>query len=79
VGECLTGKDIFLNPGTRVSYNGIKGSVECGVVIHCWFEEEISGYDCYVAFFGQKWPENKPDDVYVLRYAAISLEVMGSQ
>ena len=76
MGWGLSGKDVLLKPGTKVRFDGGENPVECGVVVHCWFEEEIGGYDCYVAFFGTRFPNDKPDEVYVLRYAAKSLEVI---
>lgn len=74
--------DRYLAPGTRVrldSYlNG--GDVltpEFGVVIHCWFSDEIAVFDCYVAFFGDAFPDGSPTEKpYVLRYAARSLTVL---
>ena len=50
---------------------------EFGVVVHCWMDEEIHAYDCYVAFFGAAIPTTKPrEKPYVLRYAATSLTVL---
>jgi hypothetical protein len=38
---------------------------------------EISGYDCYVAFFGPALASGKLEEKpYVLRYAASSLNVL---
>jgi hypothetical protein len=72
----------FISPGTRVcrlDYSG-EASVsepEYGVVIHCWHDAEICGYDCYVAFFGEAFPEGKlAEKPYVLRYAAVSLTTL---
>lgn len=48
---------------------------EVGVVIHLWIDPELGVEDAYVAFFGQEFPEGKPDQKpYVLRYFAGSLE-----
>jgi hypothetical protein len=47
----------FLPVGTRVRYDGLEeGGPEFGVIVHCWMNEEIGGYDCYVAFFGNEFP-----------------------
>ncbi len=68
----------FIAPGTPVRYDGLEeGGPEYGVVIHCWHDDEIGAYDCYVAFFGSALPAGKPDEKpYVLRYAASSLNVL---
>lgn len=68
----------YLSPGTKVQYDGGQdGGPECGIVVHCWMNEEIHGYDCYVAFFGQAFPVGKPSCIpYVLRYASVSLDVI---
>lgn len=68
----------YLAAGTLVRYDGIEdGGPEYGVVVHCWFDEELGGYDCYVAFFGNRHPVGKPaGKPYVLRYASTSLTVM---
>jgi hypothetical protein len=69
--------DRFLPPGTRVRYDGLnEGGPEYGVIVHCWDDAEIGGYDCYVAFFGSAVPAGKPEEKpYVLRYAATSLRL----
>jgi hypothetical protein len=65
--------DAFVPPGTAVRYDGSPEG-EFGIVVHCWHNEEIDGYDCYVAFLGPEVPSGKPDErPYVLRYAATSL------
>lgn len=71
----MSGTDEFLEPGARVRLlSGIDGSWEDGVVVHCWLDDEIGVYDCYIAFFGDAIPEGKPaEKPYVLRYAATSL------
>jgi hypothetical protein len=69
-------EDRYLAPGTRVSLDPAfgDGQVERGIVVHCWFDEEIASFDCYVAFFGAAIPVGRPvEQPYVLRYAAISL------
>lgn len=70
-------QDRFIPPGTRVRYDGLEeGGPEYGIVVHCWHEVEISGYDCYVAFFGPALASGKLEEKpYVLRYAASSLNV----
>ena len=67
--------DRYLEPGCRVRLiNHADGSSEDGIVVHCWWAEEIAAYDCYVAFLGQSIPEGRPHTKpYVLRYASISL------
>jgi len=69
----------YLTPGTLVRYDGlVEGGPEYGVVVHCWLDEEIDGYDCYVAFFGNLLPRGKPiEKPYVLRYASASLKIVG--
>jgi hypothetical protein len=70
--------DSFLPAGTKVRYDGHQeGGPEVGVVVHCWMSDEIGGYDCYVAFFGDEFPSGHPKQKpYVLRYAAFSLDVV---
>ncbi len=65
----------YLPPGTKVRYYGLEeGGPEYGIVVHCWLDEEINAYDCYVAFFGNHQPIGKPtEEPYILRYAATSL------
>ena len=71
---------LYLPPGTRVQYDGLSvedGGPEYGIVIHCWVNEEIEGYDCYVAFFGNAFPMGKPHEKpYILRYFSGSLTVL---
>ena len=68
----------YLPPGTPVRNDGLdEGGPEYGVVVHCWLEQEIDGYDCYVAFFGNEPPTGKPAKMpYILRYPTISLTVV---
>jgi len=68
----------YLPPGTAVRCDGlVEGGPEYGIVVHCWLDDEIGVYDCYVAFFGNQRPNGKPEEPpYVLRYAAISLKVV---
>lgn len=70
--------DCFLEPGTRVRRTNIGDEIsEEGVVVHCWFDDEIVAHDCYVAFFEGTIPAGKPSgQPYVLRYASTSLVVI---
>jgi hypothetical protein len=59
-----------------VRYGGGE-SPEYGIVVHCWFSDEIKEYDCYVAFFGHELPIGSPEKPpYILRYASVSLDVI---
>jgi hypothetical protein len=75
-------RDEFIAPGTRVRLDAFVNdddttTSEFGVVVHCWLDEEIGMFDCYVAFFGGSFPEGKPEEKpYVLRYGATSLAVL---
>jgi hypothetical protein len=69
-------KSQFIQAGTPVKFDGVETGPEYGVVVHCWYDDEIQDWDCYVAFFGAAMPTGKPSDVYVLRYASISLDVL---
>ena len=68
----------YLPPGTQVRYDGGEERVpEYGVVVHCWLNDELDVYDCYVAFFGDQRPTGKPKKLpYVLRYLSASLTVL---
>lgn len=73
-------QDRFLAPGTRVRRDSEwddheEVRPEFGVVVHCWKDEQIGTFDCYVAFFGfAGFPAAQPaEKPYILRYAAISL------
>ena len=70
--------DRYIRPGSKVRYDGLdEGGPEYGIIIHCWYDDELSGYDCYVAFFGSKLPSGKPGEKpYVLRYYASSLTMI---
>lgn len=73
------GEDRYLAPGTRVRrdahWNDSEHlTSEFGVVVHCWLDDEIGMFDCYIAFFGDTLPTGKPaEKPYVLRYAAWNL------
>jgi hypothetical protein len=71
-------EDRYIPPGTPVRFDGlVEGGPEYGVVVHCWHDDGIEMYDCYVAFFGSAFPSGKPEQKpYVLRYAAVSLNVV---
>lgn len=67
----------LIEPGTKVRHDGLEDGPEFGVVVHCWHEPEIGGYDCYVAFFGADFPAGRPNQKpYILRYAVASLQVL---
>jgi len=74
----------FLPAGTKVvreAYFNEDTSLtaEYGVIVHCWLNDEISAYDCYVAFFGTNPPSvQQGEKPYVLRYASESLKVLDS-
>lgn len=70
----------YYPPGTAVRHSGLEdGSVQYGIVVHCWLDEEIANCDCYVAFFGDQLPSGKPaEKPYILRYASVSLERVDS-
>ncbi len=76
-------EDRFIQAGTRVRLDSLVNdddapTSEFGVVVHCWLDDEIGVFDCYVAFFGAGFPNAKPSEKpYVLRYAATSLTVLG--
>lgn len=77
----LTKSNRFLAPGTRVCLDWVDDDgteePEFGVVIHCWLDPH-EFYDCLVAFFGSSFPEAYPETPpYVLRYASVSLGVIG--
>lgn len=67
----------YLPPGTHVRFGDHDREWEDGIVVHCWNDDEIGGYDCYVAFFGHGLPSGRPlEKPYILRYAASSLTVV---
>lgn len=74
------GVDRYLAPGTRVRRDAYVNdddtlTSEFGVVVHCWMDEGMGVFDCYIAFFGDVFPDGVPtEEPYVLRYAAIGLE-----
>lgn len=69
--------DRYLAPGTRVCLEHRQNdeiSPEYGVVVHCWHDDQLQGYDCYVAFFGDGFPPTMPPEKpYILRYSASTL------
>ena len=77
--ESGSGKDRHLAPGTRVRRDAYWNddehlTSEFGIVVHCWIDDEIGMFDCYIAFFGDALPTDKPAvKPYILRYAAVSL------
>jgi hypothetical protein len=70
----------YLPPGTPVRHDGWLhegGQPEYGVVVHCWLDDEIGAYDCYIAFFGSQRPTEEPTErPYVLRYSSTSVVVL---
>ena len=72
-------EDRYLAPGTKVRRDAYWNNdehltSEFGIVVHCWFDEEMGMFDCYIAFFGEALPPGKPaDKPYILRYAVLSL------
>jgi hypothetical protein len=72
-------EDRYLAPGTKVRLDSLVNNneevtSEYGVVVHCWKDEAVGFFDCYVAFFGDAIPSGQPSEKpYVLRYAAITL------
>ena len=73
------GEDRYLAPGAKIRRDVLvndddQPTSEFGVVVHCWLDEEIGVYDCYISFFGDAFPVGKPTEKpYVLRYAAVGL------
>lgn len=69
----------YLAPGTRVRLeSGLNDAgenvPEYGMVVHCWRDDKVDGYDCYVAFFGGDFPTSKPcEKPYILRYYSSTL------
>jgi len=72
----------YLYPGTRVCLeNGLneagEAAPEYGVVVHCWRDEGIDIYHCYVAFFGAGFPTGVPSEKpYILRYSTSTLRTV---
>ena len=57
----------------------LRSTGEVGIVIWTWHDSFLGGEDCYVAFFGKEFPQNKPSEKpYVLRYLSTSLEPIDS-
>jgi hypothetical protein len=70
--RCENGE--YIKPGTKVKLP-ITG--EYGIVAHCWYSDHIYDFDCYVAFFGTSFPDQETEcRPYILRYAAVSLEIL---
>jgi hypothetical protein len=78
------GEDQLIPAGTRVRLDSFVNdddeiTSEFGVVVHCWLDNAMGVFDCYVAFFGDSFPNGEPSEVpYVLRYASTSLTVQSS-
>ena len=70
--ECTN--DQYIKPGKKVRLS-ITG--EYGIVAHCWYDEETYNYDCYIAFYGTSFPDEKTRcKPYIFRYGAGSLEIL---
>jgi len=71
------GEDGFLRPGTKVRRDtGLGDDInsEFGVIVHCWWAEELGCYDCLVAMFGDAFPQGEPDEKpAIFRYAAMGM------
>lgn len=64
----------YIEPGTKVK---LSSTGEYGIVVHCWYSDEIYDFDCYVAFYGTSFPDRETNcRPYILRYAAVSLEIL---
>jgi len=52
-------------------------TVEVGIVIHICLSDNGQDDDAYVAFFGPRFPEGKPEETpYILRYYVDSLQLI---
>lgn len=70
-----------MQPGTKVrlkqsNRDGSYKLTEAGIVIHVWYNEFLDSEECYVAFFGNDFPEenSKCEKPYILKYLIGSLE-----
>lgn len=73
-GEIQVGSRVRLR---TTSDPGEPESVEVGIVVHIYYNEEVQTRDAYIAFFGDSFPEGKPTEKpYVLRYFVSSLELI---
>ncbi|MDJ0640697.1 MAG: hypothetical protein QNJ20_17885 [Paracoccaceae bacterium] len=64
----------YLAPGTPVLH---PGTGEEGLLVHCWMNPEIGGWDCYVALFDGTRPDWRTDArPTVLRYASTTLRAL---
>jgi hypothetical protein len=77
-----SGIDQYLAAGTRVRLDSFfddsdEATPEYGIVVHCWRDTELDFHNCYIAFFGDGFPDGEPNEMpYMLRYAAVSLTVI---
>ena len=75
-------EDRYIYPGTRVRLDSFVNDAdettpEYGIVVHCWENTEYGFFDCYVAFFGDGFPQNEPSEKpYILRYSAAVLTTL---
>lgn len=80
--EHEVGGDRFIAPGTSVRIDWMdengKPAPEFGVIVHCWLDDEIGVFDCYMASFGDELPTERPEErPTILRYTAASFRVVG--
>lgn len=68
----------LLKPGDYVERDYDDATTEVGIVVAVWLDDGLQ--DCYVAFYGEDWPEpdKKPEAPYILRYYASSLRIAKS-
>lgn len=73
----------YIAPGTRVRRDATvvgwgeeEVHSEWGVVLECWFDELIQEYDCWIAFDRNTFDGPTPEVPYVLRYAAMGLNIV---
>ena len=65
--------DEYIEP-TKVK---LPSTGEYGIVTHCWYNDKIFDFDCYVAFYGTSFPDRETECLpYILRYGAVSLEIL---
>jgi hypothetical protein len=57
-------RDVYLSPAQGAAGQprecADEITSEYGVVVHCWKEQSPEFHDCYVAFFGDAFPNGKP-------------------
>lgn len=67
-----------LQPGDFVERDYDQTTKEVGIVVAAWPITERGDQDCYVAFYGEKWPklDSQPETPYILRYYASGLRLV---